>query len=196
MKNWRTDPAVVPLLDGTRGSMSQAGQVGLAEFPAGTYPACSRHGALICVSRRDGIWRCLTMECNIGAEVAPGTVKSLGGRLRGRCFHVQVVTVVIYHDQTYDPFYELTCPDANCDAHIAIDHSPTVGADGLLECTGCHRRYPLPPRCPSCAGDGYKRLPDVTEPVADDLEQLDNDLERCPACQGYWPNDWQPAPVE
>lgn len=62
-------------LEGRRGAGERAGEFGLATFPAGEYPACSEHGALICVRGRsrseDGgtsLWRCLVEGCNIGCE--------------------------------------------------------------------------------------------------------------------------------
>jgi hypothetical protein len=61
---WRPDGAQVPLGLSTALRVGH-GQPGLAEFPAGTYPACSVHGAMNRVSRAQ-MWRCL--ECNIGIE--------------------------------------------------------------------------------------------------------------------------------
>jgi hypothetical protein len=67
-ETWRTDPSVEPLLEGTRGDTTEhRGEVGLADFPAGTYPACSRHGALIRVGKDPKIWRCMFHNCNVGA---------------------------------------------------------------------------------------------------------------------------------
>jgi hypothetical protein len=42
------------------------GVAGTAMFPAGEYPACSRHGALNRVAQAQ-LWRCPT--CNIGVEL-------------------------------------------------------------------------------------------------------------------------------
>lgn len=44
------------------------GFAGFADFAAGRYPACSRHGAMNRVSPEQ-LWRCLT--CNIGMEILP-----------------------------------------------------------------------------------------------------------------------------
>ena len=58
-------------LEGRRGSGEAAGEFGEATFPAGTYPACSEHGAMNCVKRGEpSLWRCLADGCNIGAERA------------------------------------------------------------------------------------------------------------------------------
>jgi hypothetical protein len=62
---WRPDSRVVALADGARGMQVRAGVVGVGDFPAGVYPACSRHGALVAVGR--GTWRCLVDGCNAGA---------------------------------------------------------------------------------------------------------------------------------
>jgi hypothetical protein len=60
-------------LEGRRGSGSQAGLIGFGFFPAGVYPACSKHGAMNCVkpaSEDEGsFWRCLAEGCNIGAAL-------------------------------------------------------------------------------------------------------------------------------
>lgn len=66
-ETWREDASVVALEEGTRGDGADRGAVGVAEFPAGTYPACSRHGALIRVGVDPAIWRCLVHSCNAGA---------------------------------------------------------------------------------------------------------------------------------
>ncbi len=42
------------------------GELGWAQFLAGRYPACSKHGAMNKVAPAP-LWRCL--NCNIGAEV-------------------------------------------------------------------------------------------------------------------------------
>lgn len=41
---------------------------GLQTFPAGTYPSCSRHGAMLKVSIETDWWRCAEPGCNIGCE--------------------------------------------------------------------------------------------------------------------------------
>jgi hypothetical protein len=64
---WRPDPTVVPI-DGARGSGLRRGEPGLADFPAGSYPACSRHGAMTAVGGE--IWRCLIEGCNTGGRWA------------------------------------------------------------------------------------------------------------------------------
>lgn len=66
--SWVTDPSVVPLAEGERGAGERRGEVGLATFPAGDYPACSKHGAMNCLGRERSIWRCLVEGCNAGAE--------------------------------------------------------------------------------------------------------------------------------
>lgn len=65
--NWRLDDRIAPL-EGARGEAVCRGEVGVADFPAGTYPACSLHGALAAVGQ--GKWRCLVEGCNAGAETA------------------------------------------------------------------------------------------------------------------------------
>jgi hypothetical protein len=67
--NWREHPTVVPLRDGERGSGWRRGEVGLADYPAGSYPSCSRHGAMISIG--NSYWRCLVEGCNAGAEWQP-----------------------------------------------------------------------------------------------------------------------------
>ena len=66
MKNWRPNPQATAL--GNTIPKPSQGEYGLADFPAGTYPACSKHGAMNRVAPAP-LWRCLT--CNIGCEVAP-----------------------------------------------------------------------------------------------------------------------------
>lgn len=70
--NWREDPSLVPLPE--EGTRVKPGYVagnrfGLEEFSAGTYPSCSRHGAMGRVA--PNWWRCLELGCNIGCEVRP-----------------------------------------------------------------------------------------------------------------------------
>ncbi len=67
MSAWRESVEVRPIdvadRDGT------VGRVGLADFVAGTYPACEFHGALLCMtprSERAQVWRC--DGCGAGAE--------------------------------------------------------------------------------------------------------------------------------
>lgn len=62
---WRLYPAAVPL--GLTIAKEGQGTVGVADFKAGTYPACSHHGAMNRVAPVE-IWRCL--HCNIGCEFA------------------------------------------------------------------------------------------------------------------------------
>lgn len=64
---WRLDTSVRPLEEGTRGHGERRGRVGLAEFKAGWYPACSLHGSLIRVGKEPAIWRCFVRGCNAGA---------------------------------------------------------------------------------------------------------------------------------
>lgn len=63
MNNFRNDSAQIPLGN----TLSKLGQgiPGIADFSAGTYPACSIHGAMNRVSPAQ-MWRCL--QCNIGIE--------------------------------------------------------------------------------------------------------------------------------
>lgn len=68
MINWRHSPLVVPLEEGTRGAGERRGEAGVAEFVAGTYPACSLHGALNRLGKDRGIWRCMVEGCNAGGE--------------------------------------------------------------------------------------------------------------------------------
>lgn len=67
MIDWRSsfrhDPEQQPL--GLTEAKAGQGEPGIADFSAGTYPACSLHGAMNRVSRRQ-MWRCL--QCNIGVE--------------------------------------------------------------------------------------------------------------------------------
>lgn len=46
------------------------GVAGFARFSAGTYPACSEHGAMNRVAKPQ-LWRCI--NCNIGVELLPRT---------------------------------------------------------------------------------------------------------------------------
>lgn len=68
---WRRSITVQPL-EGRRGSGRYAGAIGLASFPAGTYPSCSHHGAMVCVKGATvevaSYWRCLVEGCNIGCQ--------------------------------------------------------------------------------------------------------------------------------
>lgn len=83
MKNWRLDPTVVPIerqASEKERTESKAGKplgelvdysnpVGIAEFPAGEYPACQTHGALLCMTPpqpdKPAVWRC--DACGAGA---------------------------------------------------------------------------------------------------------------------------------
>lgn len=63
MVNWQTDPSVTIIERGrTETGPDHRNPVGLAEFPAGTYPACKAHGALLCMTPqqpdRPQVWRC------------------------------------------------------------------------------------------------------------------------------------------
>lgn len=62
---WRKDPRVTDL-EGARGAPLRRGDVGVADFSAGVYPACSKHGALAAVG--EGKWRCMVDGCNAGAQ--------------------------------------------------------------------------------------------------------------------------------
>jgi hypothetical protein len=64
MRNWRLNPDAKPL--GNTLTKAGQGEYGLADFPAGTYPACSVHGAMNKVAPAP-LWRCLA--CNIGCEL-------------------------------------------------------------------------------------------------------------------------------
>ncbi len=64
--SWTADRRVRPLTDGTRGSGVRRGDVGVAHFSAGVYPACSLHGALTAIGSDK--WRCLVPGCNAGAQ--------------------------------------------------------------------------------------------------------------------------------
>lgn len=66
---WRADPTILPVEDGSRGGGWRRGRPGLADYPAGTYPACSLHGAMIAVGGE--YWRCLIEGCNCGARKVP-----------------------------------------------------------------------------------------------------------------------------
>jgi hypothetical protein len=65
--SWHHSDSVVPLTEGARGEGSRRGEVGVAMFRAGEYPACSRHGALTALNA-EGIWRCTVRDCNVGAQ--------------------------------------------------------------------------------------------------------------------------------
>ena len=69
-ESWSPSERLLPL-DGARGDGSIAGEIGMARFPAGTYPACSRHGAMNRVGGKNNYWRCLVHGCNVGAELTP-----------------------------------------------------------------------------------------------------------------------------
>lgn len=66
---WMGTEFVEPL-EGRRGAGENAGEIGVGQFPAGTYPSCSNHGAMVCVrgcdEDGDSLWRCLVEGCNIG----------------------------------------------------------------------------------------------------------------------------------
>lgn len=64
---WHRSGRVDPLTEGERGDGSRRGEVGVATFPAGEYPSCSRHGALMALSAT-GVWRCMAHGCNAGAQ--------------------------------------------------------------------------------------------------------------------------------
>jgi hypothetical protein len=69
--SWRDDPSVVPLSPGPTEDPTTdwSGQVGLADFTAGTYPACREHGAMLrMTSNNPAVYRC--DACGAGAEVA------------------------------------------------------------------------------------------------------------------------------
>jgi hypothetical protein len=112
MKNWRSDARVELFLEGTRGTMTEAGEVGLADFIAGTYPACSRHGAMTCLSVRHHLWRCLAEECNIGAKVDPAAILPLGAKLGGQCFCGREATLECPHCHHRYPLPPLRQTDA------------------------------------------------------------------------------------
>lgn len=71
--NWKatwTESFLIAPLEGRRGAGGRAGQIGVAQFSPGIYPACSEHGAMVCVRRRidrESLWRCLVEGCNVGA---------------------------------------------------------------------------------------------------------------------------------
>jgi len=66
VENFRTHKLATPLTEGTRGTGGRQGEPGIADFMAGTYPACSKHGALISIGGNK--WRCLVSGCNVGVE--------------------------------------------------------------------------------------------------------------------------------
>jgi hypothetical protein len=66
--HWRPDPSVVAA-DGARGGGWRRGEVGLADYPPGSYPSCSLHGAMVAVGGE--YWRCLIEGCNTGARWNP-----------------------------------------------------------------------------------------------------------------------------
>lgn len=63
MNNFRIDSRQITL--GLTIINPAQGITGIADFSAGTYPACSFHGAMNRVSTAQ-MWRCL--QCNIGIE--------------------------------------------------------------------------------------------------------------------------------
>lgn len=67
---WRESwqPIGVTELEGSRGAGVRRGEIGVADFPAGIYPACSNHGAMNRVSKDKSYWRCMVEGCNAGAE--------------------------------------------------------------------------------------------------------------------------------
>jgi hypothetical protein len=67
VENWRPNPRSQAL--GLTIRRLGQGAFGIAEFTAGTYPACSLHGAMNKVASDAEIWRCL--QCNIGCELTP-----------------------------------------------------------------------------------------------------------------------------
>ena len=59
---------ITPITEGTRGSGENQGVIGMADLPAGRYPACSLHGAMNRMRQGDNVWRCLREGCNAGAN--------------------------------------------------------------------------------------------------------------------------------
>lgn len=67
-ETWREAPDAEPL--GLTLPKPEQGNVGIADFIAGTYPACSNHGAMNRVASHSQVWRCL--NCNVGADFTAG----------------------------------------------------------------------------------------------------------------------------
>ena len=55
------------LTDGARGDGQDRGTPGTAQFSAGRYPACNKHGAMNALG--GNVWRCLHPGCNVGVKV-------------------------------------------------------------------------------------------------------------------------------
>lgn len=58
-----------PWLPQNEGRDVTDGLVFVAEFSAGRYPACWRHGAITRVDRIRRLYRCQEMRCGVGGEV-------------------------------------------------------------------------------------------------------------------------------
>jgi hypothetical protein len=75
-ESWHANPFLVELEEGTRGGGERRGEVGLAQFSAGWYPACSLHGAMNRMGREQpAVWRCLAFGCNVGTRCVVGNVR-------------------------------------------------------------------------------------------------------------------------
>ena len=61
---WRQSSSLVPLPATV--PIGDYGEFGLEDFPAGTYPSCSKHDAMNRVTDKADWWRCLA--CHIGCE--------------------------------------------------------------------------------------------------------------------------------
>jgi hypothetical protein len=72
-------------LEGRRGAGERAGSYGLADFQAGIYPACSEHGAMLCVrgaAAGESLWRCLVEGCNIGCVCPTRSIEQISKNVR------------------------------------------------------------------------------------------------------------------
>lgn len=75
MSAWRESSLLSPLPE--EGERVKPGYIvgnrfGLEDFSAGTYPSCSRHGAMNRVSSDVAWYRCLEPGCNIGCALCEG----------------------------------------------------------------------------------------------------------------------------
>lgn len=70
MKNWRPSENLGTIESGALSKrMVPAEAVGLADFPAGTYPACQVHGAMLRVAQTPRWYRCIA--CGASCEWTP-----------------------------------------------------------------------------------------------------------------------------
>lgn len=108
-ETWRASGVATTLP--SEGKHHEVGEAGFADFPAGGYPACSIHGAMLRMNATGNghppLWRCAT--CHVGLEL-----------------------IVKFHDETYPSGQVLRCP-------FHGDDSFRHGASGAYFCIRCDK---------------------------------------------------------